>query len=143
MNPQDLAEKFSRVKMSGAEAAIVLALLHGSRWKHELYAELPHHRDTLREAIESLTERGFLRGNYGRGRTHCKLQLAVVAAKSADMTTTEAAKPATNRDRGFADRPEQQQKQVMQRLGVTAALLKASPLMQDRAESLARQMFGK
>lgn len=143
MNPQELAEKFSRVKMSGAEAAIVLALLHGSRWKHELYAELPHHRDTLREAIESLTERGFLRGNYGRGRTHCKLQLAVVAEQSATTRPPVAENPATARDRDFADRPEEQQKQVMQRLGVTAALLKASPLMQERAENLARQMFGK
>lgn len=143
MTPQQAADKFSRVKMSGAEAAIVLALLHGPRWKHELYAELPHHRDTLREALESLAERGFVEGNYGRGRTHCKLTLAVVAEKSANVAITEAAKPAANRDRGFSSRPADQQKQVMQRLGVTWELLKASPLMQERAENLARQMFGK
>lgn len=143
MNPQELAEWFSRQKMSGAEAAFVLALLHGPRWKHELYAQLPHHRDTLREALDSLAERGFVEGNYGRGRTHCKLSLAVVAAKSAVTRPTVARKPAANRDRGFSSRPESQQKQVMQRLGVDAALLKASPLMQERAENLARQMFGK
>lgn len=143
MNPQELAEWFSRQKMSGAEAAFVLALLHGPRWKHELYAQLPHHRDTLREALDSLEERGFVEGNYGRGRTHCMLTLAVVAEQAANVAIAKAAKPATNRDRGFYSRPEQQQKQVLQRLGVDAELLKASPVMQDRAENLARQMFGK
>jgi hypothetical protein len=145
MNPQELASYFSKIKMGGAEGAIVLALLFGPRRKKNIWAALPHHSDTLADALAKLVAAGHVRIEKGR---HTKLVLVrgenSVAIEDAPVSFVRLSeKTPARRTSLFQDRPADQQKQVMQRLGVTRELLNSSPLMQERAENLARQMFGK
>lgn len=146
MNPQELASKLCREKMGGAEAAIVLALLFGPRRKRNVWTILPHHCDTLADALAKLVERGVV--VIDKTGRHVKLALKDGENTGASLEPEPKRAGRTERTPArstslFHERPEDQQKQVLQRLHITPALLAQSKMMQEKAEALARQMFGK
>lgn len=147
MTPQEIAHKYARMKLGGAEAALVLALLFGPKSKAVLWKELPHHRDTLADALKKLVERGDV---ILRPGPHTQLALAasrsLAHGENAARTSPAGRDPAVKTEKtprdALLDRPAWQIHEVCKSLRVDWNTVEASPAIARRAEELARRRFG-
>lgn len=146
MTPQEAADQFARVKMGGAEAAVVLMLLFGPRRLREIHATLPHHRDTIHEALRSLEARGLIRYPHGKFRRSAPVELAAALDATPKPDTQDLArerKPDIAGNTTLENLTPAQQKQVAEAMGVPWALVLQSKILREKAESLAVQTRAK
>lgn len=144
MTPQEAAERFARVKLGGAEAAVVLLLLFGPRTLREIHATLPHHRDTIHEALRSLEGRGFIRYPAGKYRRKCPVELAAALHATPKPDTRDLArlrKPDSAEPVTLEKLAPEQQNALARALGAPWALVMGSKILREKAEDLARVMF--